>query len=423
MMKKFLFAIFLIPGGYLFSQFNNDFLFYSNYKRNVTANAEYEVNSNSINNAIINKAYFGGYVDSAMKNSVVDRLSGYNRIGGHANLNVVSFFGKDSSDISFLVGVKQEQIFNANFSSDFFKLGFYGNKMYQGETANLSNTNINFYSFQELKFGMVWDNVDTTGASMGIALSYLKGQNMFQLRTNNTSLYTAPDVSMVSLTTNANLNFTDTVHTGIDAINGNGLSAEFFAETPYVSKLGKSKFFVSVNNLGFIRWNKNTDTYSVDSTFTWSGIKVDNLFSIKDSTIKSISADSVLNNSTEFSRHYVPTNLPTSLLIMHKIEFNKSFTLTNGFRHMFNGNYKPYIFIETEFRFNKVLSGNLHVGYGGYGRFNSGLSLACSIKDKFIMRAGSNSIQGFIDPSNTLGQGAYFSMIYKLKYNPKPKKQ
>ncbi|MFL5754334.1 MAG: DUF5723 family protein [Bacteroidia bacterium] len=420
-MKKFL-IFFLIAGNGLIAQFNNDFLFYSNYKRNISANAEYEINSNSINNAFIDKFYFGGYIDSTMKNNVSEKLSGYNRIGGHANLNMVSFFGKDSSSISFLVGLKEQKIFNANFSSDFFKLGFYGNKRYQGETANLSNTNINYYSFQELKFGMVWDNVDTTGASMGIAISYLKGQNMFQLRTNNTSLYTAPDVSQVSLTTKASLAFSDTVHTGPDAINGNGLSAEFFVETPYVSKLGKSKFFVSVNNLGFIRWNKNTRNYAADSTFTWSGIKVDNLFSIKDSTIKSIQSDSILNNSTEYSRHYVSTNLPTSLLILHKIQFNRSFTLTNGFRHMFNGNYKPYIFIETEFTFNKIFSSNLHIGYGGYGRFNSGLSVACKLADRFIIRAGSNSIQGFIVPESTLGQGAYFSLTYKIKYSPKDKK-
>src|ERR1700741_1953905 len=165
-MKQYFFVFLFLIAGNIFSQFNNDFLFYSNYKRNVAANAEYEINSNSINNEFVNKIYFGGYIDSTMKNNVSDRLSGYNRVGGHANLNMVSFFGKDSSDISFIVGVKQQQIFNANFSSDFFKLGFYGNKRYQGETANLSNTNINYYSFQELKFGMVWDNVDTTGASM-----------------------------------------------------------------------------------------------------------------------------------------------------------------------------------------------------------------------------------------------------------------
>lgn len=421
-MKQLLFVFLFVTGSNLFSQFNNDFLFYSKYKRNVTANAEYEVNSNSINNAFINAVYFGGYIDSSLKNSVTDRLSGYNRIGGHASANVVSFFGKDSSNLSFLVGLKQQELFNANFSSDLFKLGFYGNKIYQGETANLSNTNVNYYSFQELKFGMVWDNVDTTGACMGIALSYLRGQNVFQLRTNNTSLYTAPDASLVSLTTNANMDFSDTTHTRLDAVNGNGLSAEFFAETPYVSKLGKSKFFVSVTNLGFIRWNKNTNNYSVDSTFTWSGLKVDNIFTLKDSTIKAISADSILGNSTEHSKHHVPSNLPTSLLILHKIQFNKYFTLTNGFRHMFNGNYKPYIFVETEFTFNKAFSASLHVGYGGYGRFNSGLSVSYAIADKFILRAGSNSIQGYIAPKSTLGQGAYFSLIYKLKYNVRNEK-
>ncbi|HWY36300.1 MAG TPA: DUF5723 family protein, partial [Nitrosopumilaceae archaeon] len=310
----------------MFSQFNNDFLFYSNYKRSVTVNSEYEVNSTAINNSFIDKFYTGGHIDSTMKKNVVSKLTGLNRIGGNITFNTVAYFGKDSSKYRFMVGLKQHELFNSTFSSDFFKLGFYGNKDYAGKTANLSNTSINFYTYQEVKVGMIWDNIDTTGATMGISLSYLKGQNLMRLNTNNTSVYTASDASSIVLTTNASLALSDTTNHKLNAFNGNGLSAEFFAEMPYKSRLGKSKFFVSVNNLGFIRWSNKTLNFNADSTYTWSGVKIKSIFDLKDSSIKTVSANNIINKSTESSKRYVSTNLPTSLLIIHKIEFTNYFT-------------------------------------------------------------------------------------------------
>ena len=396
------------------AQYNNDFLFFSLNKRSLNFNTEYEINSNAINNSFINRFYTGGYIDGKMKDNVNKNLHGYNRIGGYFNYNMVGFFGKDTSKYRFAVGVKQQQLFNSGFSRDFFKLGFYGNKIYEGGTANLSNTSINFYSFQEFKVGLISTEVDTNHASMGISISYLKGQNLQQLSTNTTSVYTANDASQVSLTTNATFSMSDTSKTGLNAITGNGASADFFAETPYVSKLGKSKFFLCVNNLGFIRWNKNSMNYTTDSTFIFSGIKVNNLFDIKDSVLKSIKADSIINNTTEFSRHYVSTNLPTSFFITHKIEFSSWYSFTNGFRNVFHANYKPYIFIENEFKFSKNVFLTFHLGYGGYGKLNAGIYSIFKIADKIQVRIGSNSIQGFLSPKNTLGQGAYFSLSYHI---------
>ncbi len=413
-MKKLYSIIFIFFAFVVSAQYNNDFLFYSLNKRSINLNTEYEINSNAISNAFINKFYTGGYINTKMKDDVNKKLHLYNRVGGYLNYNMVGFFGKEASRYRFAVGVKQQQLFNSGFSRDFFKLGFFGNKIYQGGTANLSNSSINLYSFQEFKFGLILTEVDTNHASMGISISYLKGQNLLQLNTNTTSVYTAGDASQISLSTNATLAMSDTSKTGLSAVNGNGASAEFFAETPYRSKLGKSKFFLCVNNLGFIRWNKNSLNYTADSTFNYSGIKVNNLFELKDSTIQAIKADSIFNNSTEFSRHYVSTNLPTSFFITHKIEFTPWFAFTNGFRHVFNANYKPYIFIENEFRFNSKVLLSLHVGYGGYGKLNAGIYGIFKIADKMQLRLGSNSIQGFISPKNTLGQGAYFSLSYKI---------
>ncbi|HEY1040332.1 MAG TPA: hypothetical protein VGF30_13040, partial [Bacteroidia bacterium] len=72
------------------------------------------------------------------------------------------------------------------------------------------------------------------------------------------------------------------------------------------------------------------------------------------------------------------------------------------------------LFAEGTFYFGKSFYTTLHVGYGGYGKLSGGLSVNVNIKDHFSAKLGSNYIQGYIIPKNSLGQGAYFSLSYKF---------
>lgn len=392
------------------AQFNNDFFLYSQYGKGVYLHGEYNVNSNALTNGFINKFYNGGYIDSTLKNNVRERLLADNRLGGNVDLNLMAVLGKDSSEYSFLIGIKHQEIFNGNFTRDMFNVAFYGNKNYLDRKANFSNSSLNYYQFQELKAGIIWNNVDTT-AKMGIAVSYLKGQDFLQLKTNNTDLYTNVDGTELIFSTNANLSMPDTLNRGFGAFNGHGASAEFFAELPYRSKLGRSKFFLSVSNLGFIRWNKNTMNYSVDSSYNYKGVYIQNLFQISDSTLNNISKDSLIANNTHLLRNEFSTNLPTSLFILHRIDFTPQIALVTGFRHLFQANHKPYVYAEGEFLLTKGLKTGLHVGWGGYGRLSTGLWLSYQYKNAFALRVGSNNIHGYFSPANSLGQGAYFTLV------------
>jgi hypothetical protein len=192
------------------------------------------------------------------------------------------------------------------------------------------------------------------------------------------------------------------------------MSAQFFAETPYKSKLGDSKFILSVSNLGFIKWSSNTLNYTADSTFTYSGVYINDVFSLQDSTLNAISLDSISENATNLERAKSSTNLPVTFLIIHKIRFSKMVEFTTGFRHLFNANYKPYLFAEGTFYFSNKFLLNTHIGFGGYGKLNGGIGISTTIKNKLVLKLGSNSIQGYIVPKKSLGQGAYFSLSYKL---------
>jgi hypothetical protein len=387
---------------------------YVENKRSINLGAEYEINSDFLSNDFINRFYLGGYIDKSMKDRQMGRLSGSNVIGGLVNTHLTAFFGKDSSRYRFLVGVNHRQFFNASITDDTYMLGFYGNKQFQGESANLGKSEVNNYTFQEYKMGFVIDGIDTSKAIMGMALSYLQGQNFIRLRTNDSQMNTAADASSISLSTDAELSLSDTAAKKWTDYTGGGMSAEFFAQTPYTSRLGKSKFFLSVSNLGFIRWSDQSLNYKADSTFTFSGVNVSNVFDLRDSTLNAISLDSIVTNSTSLTRAHTSTNLPVTFLIIHKIRFNKLFELTNGFRHLFNANYKPYLFVDGAFYISKNFATNVHVGFGGYGKLSGGIGININIKDHFVLKLGSNSLQGFVAPKSTLGQSAYCTVSYKF---------
>jgi hypothetical protein len=107
-------------------------------------------------------------------------------------------------------------------------------------------------------------------------------------------------------------------------------------------------------------------------------------------------------------------NIPTNLILINKIYFGKElFSLSTGFRYIFNANYKPYLFIEPEYKL-KNLTFTLHTGYGGYVRFNIGASIILNTENWFI-KIGSNSLQGFILPKSVFAQALYLTFAKKFK--------
>lgn len=196
---------------------------------------------------------------------------------------------------------------------------------------------------------------------------------------------------------------------------GIGASADIFFETPYKGKLGKgSVLTVNANNIGFLHWNDNSVQYSSDSTFTFDGYHVDNLLDIKDSTLSAINKDTIIRKTTNAHKESFNVNIPTNLLIINKILFTDKFALSVGFRYLFNSNFKPYFFTDVEYKLLKNFTGSLHLAYGGYTRFNVGLAFTYSTPGWYF-RLGSNSLQGYISPKNTYGQGAFISVAKKFK--------
>jgi hypothetical protein len=416
-MKKLLryiqFILILITGSDLKAQYNTNFLNYSKTGRSVSANLEFEAGSTGMSSELVNKLVWGGYISDDLKKSSSKHLKGKNNFGLILDYDIHAFV-KGTKKVDFLIGFKNQEVLNATYSRDFFNLMFYGNQMYKGQLADLSNCNVNALRFQEVKFGAVINNVDSLGR-IGISVSVLNGEQLFYIKTNkNSSLYTSEDGSEIVFNSDFNMAISDTNNKRLGGFNGIGASADIFFETSYKTRRGrKCALLVNANNIGFIHWRNQSVQYSSDSVLRYTGYNVRTITDLKDSTIKRINGDSLLRNLANARSEDFNVNIPTNLVIINKMFFGKAFTLSAGFRQLFNANYKPYLFLEPEYRYKNVTFG-IHTGYGGYVNLNVGASVTWSSSSWFL-RIGSNSLQGYILPKTAFGQGLFFSVAKKLK--------
>lgn len=398
-----------------YGQYNSEFLSFENRGRSIAINGEYEFGSNGIYNSLLNKFIFGGYIDKSTKDASNSKMYNTSVLGANMNYNISAFFGRKAK-YSYLIGFKDHRIFNSTFTKDFYQLLFYGNKPYLNETKNLGGTTINSIRFQELKFGFIWHQIDST-AKVGVSVSILKGQNLFYVRTKDgSSLYTNNDGTELIFDSKFNMAFSDTSHKNNPlAFSGIGASADIFFETPYKSMFGKgSVLTVNANNLGFIHWNDNSIQYNSDSVFKFNGYHIDNLLDLKDSTLSTINQNSIIQKTSNAHRESFNVNIPANLLIINKIIVTNKFAWSIGFRYLFSSNFKPYGFMDFEYKFTPKITSALHLGYGGYSRLNVGLAFMYNTKNWYL-KVGSNSIQGFILPKKTFGQGAFISLARKFK--------
>ncbi len=396
------------------AQYNTNFLNYGNTGRSVSANLDFEAGSDGMSTRLVNKLVWGGYIDNKDKEESSRLLRARNNIGLAVNYDLTAFV-KGNKHFDLLIGFKNQEVLNASYTRDAFNLVFYGNERYRGATADLRNCNVNALRFQEIKFGAIIHHVDSLG-KIGISISVLKGEQLFYLKThNNSGLYTSQDGSELVLNSDFNMALSDTNNRGLGGFNGLGASSDIYFETPYKSRFGtKNVLMVNANNIGFIHWWQNSVQYNSDSSFRFKGYTINSVTDLKDSTLNTINNDSLLRKLTNARNENFNVNIPTNLVIINKMFFGAgNVALSTGFRYIFNANYRPYIFLEPELRKGNFIV-SLHTGYGGYTRLNVGASLSWN-GPRVFFRLGSNSLQGYLFPKTSYGQGLYCSLALKLK--------
>ena len=420
-MKKFLFLIVILCiCSSSFAQipaiFTNEISDSSSSRTGITG--DFNFNSTALTTKFLSKFYNGEYIDKESKNSVLDRTRNKNRIGAEANFGIFVAVKLDSvfhkKDVNFFFSVRDREHFDARYSDDFFKLGFYGNSQFAGKTAVLNDFNLTYLHYQQLQIGFFSSKVDSA-ARWGIGVSFLKGQQFGSILAKKAELFTSEDGQYINFDTQMQVAQSDTAHTGLTAFNGYGASIDVYFEAPLKTRHFKSKIAVSVADIGVIRFNKQSLYLKQDSLFHYTGFRINSIYDIQDSTFGHTTTDSVQNRIAPFKKQGVSITLPATLNITYETEFNKHFRLTEGVKYIYNANYNFMIYVKAGITINKHFMVSTTFGYGGYGKYNYGLGVFANFGNGFMVYAGSNNLEGYIAQNKASGLGGYLSLIKAFK--------
>lgn len=375
---------------------------------------DYNLNATSFTNAFMTKFYKGGFIDSDLKNAVLDRTKDNNRIGAEINYGIYGAFKMDSlfhkNYFNLFFSVRNRAHFDAQFSKDLYTVGFYGNSQYTGKTANFNDFNLNLYRYQQFQIGLFSDKA-ASAVRWGVALSFLTGQQYAAVKAQTAELYTDVNANYVNFNTSIEIAQSDINNKRYSAFNGYGSSLDLFVETAFKKHDGKSKLKIEISDVGLIKFNDQSLYLKQDSVFHFNGFYVQNIYDLKDSIFANASQKGIKKSLFPLRNKSYTVIIPANLNVSFETKFNTHFHLIEGIRYIFNANYSLLSYVMANIYFTKNFMLSTSIGYGGYSNFNYGLGLSARLTGGFIINAGSHNIEGYLVPTKTSGQGAYFSLI------------
>lgn len=416
-MKKIVFIFFFISISHIASAqiasiFAEELL--DSSKTRIAIGGDYDLNSTAFTTKFVTKFYTGGYIDTDLKNSVLNRAKNMNRIGGNYNYGIYAAFKLDSFNrskkMTMFFSVRERFHFDSQFSKDLFKVGFYGNAQYAGKTANFNDFSLNLIHYQQVQIGLFSSKLDSAGR-WGIGFSFLKGEQYLSVLAKKAELFTSEDGQYIDFNTELFAAQSDTAHKGFGALNGFGSSVDLFFEAPFQTRFGVSKLRATVSDIGFIHFNNKTLKLKQDSLIHYTGFKINSFYDLQDSTIGSASTDSIINKVAAVKKESYSATLPALFDLQFETQFSNRFHLTEGIRYVFNGNFALLYYVKGNFYIKSGFLLSTTLGYGGYGNLSYGISIKTKIGNGLVIYAGSNNMEGFIAPKKVSGQGAFISLI------------
>jgi len=202
-----------------------------------------------------------------------------------------------------------------------------------------------------------------------------------------------------------NMRQSDTAKTGWSAFNGFGFSCDLFYEIPYVTWYNGGVLRLDIIDLGFIRWNNKSLYLHQDSLYSFDGVEINSIKDLKNQTIPSSNADSVINNNVSFSTEPYTTFLPTVFNVSTTTYYGKKFIFEKGISYRFNANCRPYYYGNFSWFIEPTVMVSAIVAYGGYGNFNAGAELEARIFKNYTFHIDSYYLLGYLLPKKFTGQG------------------
>lgn len=390
----------------MFSNTNSYHYFNHNYQDKrfaVTVNSFGQFGSNAITTDFTYKFFTGQYLDESTKDAVQIKLGDYNRLGLDWNTEI-SFMNLNDSLLGknwgYYLGVKNRIYADSRFNSNFYNLMFYGNRDFAGQTADFSDSYADLIMYQQFQVGFMKQLHHKNDIhTIGFGLSFINGNFRYAGNIFNGSLYTDDLGENVELNANVEFQRTSANHMYFMANNGSGISFDLF----YEGKLGQNSFVsFSLNDVGFINWDRPGDKLTIDSTLNFSGVEIENVFTTDGSEfthfVDSLDQYYLKESADNFGLMALPMNMNISY--SHLLGGGKVM-LQGGLQLRSLNSYVPMVYLRGIFYPHKRVMLGTMIGYGGYSNLNVGLDLGFDFGKGYIINLSTRNLEGLVP--NTFG--------------------
>ncbi len=323
------------------------------------------IESNSLDINFIDKLLYGGYIDNKMKDNWISNLDNNNTLFAEIS-NLISYKRKYKDNI-FTISIKDRNLGRISFKDDLFGIALLGNYHYQDDTLIFDKTNFRLDRFQQISLGYTKSlMIQKKKIRVSTNISYLKGIHHLNIYSKRTSFYTSKNGTINYL--NYDLKAFSTTNEGLNHFedyfknNGNGVSFDFSLKIENKNK----QYTMYISDLGFIQWNESALKYNTDTSFSFSGIEVENVLDFNDSIIeleseKYIDAVSI-NAKNGKIKSYIPANFGVNIESKIKNSFLNKYIVG------FNIKWQPYE-DDRNISLDKILQGFYESGYSPYFYF------------------------------------------------------
>jgi len=390
-------------------------------KHSIEWNTNLLFESSSLDKSFLNTMLYGGHITDSIKTNWINA-------GGDNNV----LYSEISNGLSYTLEINNKtfgfsfadrNILNASFTDDLLRLAFEGNFHYQDKTLDFGGTSIRVDRFQQytLSYGTSFKKV-----KVSTSVSYLSGNHHLSYIIEKGSLYTAPFGTSLDIAYDINAFVSDTASLNPFENNGNGLS--FGLSTEFQFK--ENTIHLSFSDLGFIMWDPTSITLAADSNFAFSGIEIDDFYSINDSLIDvDDSTDDLPSSQKGKFKSYIPATFHFKVSGYGDYKYFKNYTLGA------QGKWQPYL-DNTPLSFKKIGQGfkesnfkTLYyiqsvytakycdviptLSYGGYSSdYSLGLALSKGKKHNFTI--GTHHLEDVLKSSRAKAVSVYFNI--KLQF-------
>ena len=358
-------------------------LFQKNHELVFSGIADYQ--STSIGKDITKSFFYGGFINDGMKGQTSARQQLINRFGIDLNSEIeyrnhTSKIFKDSTK-GFLLKYGIYNFSAIEYAEDVFDLLFYGNSAFIGDTAFLTGSRFDSYTFQKIGFG--WFDKYSKSS---FTLNAIGVHNIISGRIENGSLYQSASIDSIGLSLDAKYNQSNS-----NAFCGFGLAVDvdYRFDMPK-NKNEKIYFQLLMRNLGVVCLPK-VRSYSINSNVNYDAYSIDDLMNA--STIFN-DTEGTLGSFSDSSSSGTDWKLLPALFQFTKLVDRSSMRKLQGFygaRAYLSSSFMPMFFSGMDYHPVKWYRIGLQASYGGFSNLRWGMYSALKF-DRFSLSLASENL-------------------------------